>query len=109
MVVVLPAPFSPRRPKISPLRTTKLTSFTATNPPNPFLMLLTSMIFGTLVLIITSTRLAASQGECERLGVKCWVAGCWHSLFHPSQLTNILNALEPKFEGLSLAGFLRAD
>src|SRR5512145_516172 len=36
MVVDLPAPFGPRKPKISPLRTSKLTRFTATKPPKRF-------------------------------------------------------------------------
>src|SRR5258707_12681164 len=34
MTVVLPLPFGPRKPKISPFSTRKLTSLTATNAPN---------------------------------------------------------------------------
>jgi hypothetical protein len=41
--VVFPAPFGPSRPKISPVRTVKLTSFTATKSPNCFFSLVTSI------------------------------------------------------------------
>jgi len=34
MVVVLPAPFEPSRPKISPALTERVSSFTAVNDPN---------------------------------------------------------------------------
>src|SRR5688572_13032174 len=43
MVVVLPAPFGPRKPKISPVLTSKLTAFTAVNSPNVFVRPSTSM------------------------------------------------------------------
>ncbi|MFC5817797.1 hypothetical protein [Nonomuraea harbinensis] len=35
MVVVLPAPFGPRKPTISPLRTDMVTFLTASTPPVP--------------------------------------------------------------------------
>ena len=41
--VVFPAPFGPSRPKISPVCTVKLTSFTATKSPNCFFNLVTSI------------------------------------------------------------------
>ena len=34
IAVVFPAPFAPRKPKISPLQTSKEMSFTAANEPN---------------------------------------------------------------------------
>src|SRR5437870_11920562 len=45
--VVLPAPFGPMKPKICPLRTSKLTSLTAARPPKYRVMLSTCRI-GTL-------------------------------------------------------------
>ncbi len=43
MVVDLPAPLAPRKPKISPSPTSKLTSSTATNLPNRRVRCWTSM------------------------------------------------------------------
>jgi hypothetical protein len=45
MVVVLPAPFGPKSPTISPVEIEKLTSSTALNVPNDFDTPQTSIIF----------------------------------------------------------------
>src|SRR5437870_12616584 len=45
--VVLPAPFGPMKPKICPLRTSKLTSLTAARPPK-YRVILSNCSIGTL-------------------------------------------------------------
>jgi hypothetical protein len=43
-IVLLPDPFGPMRPRISPSTTSKLTRLTATNPPNRLVRPLTASI-----------------------------------------------------------------
>jgi len=54
--VVLPAPFGPMMPRISPRRTSSDTSFTATRPPKDFVRLRTSSTFGGAPIVSTDWR-----------------------------------------------------
>src|SRR3954452_20022390 len=62
MVVVLPAPLGPRKPKMSPSSTTKERSSTAWRPPNSFVRPTVSIIFS----IIFTVPLSVSSGDRER-------------------------------------------
>ncbi len=50
--VVFPAPFGPSKPKISPVCTAKLTSFTATKSPNCFFNLVTSIALVSVMFMV---------------------------------------------------------
>jgi hypothetical protein len=50
MVVVLPAPLGPKKPKSSPFFTSKLTLSTANNSPKYFVRFVTSTAFSLLVV-----------------------------------------------------------
>src|SRR5882762_4605288 len=69
--VVLPAPFGPSKPKISPVGTVKLTSFTATKSPNCFLSLLTSIAFVSVVFIGPAPSPERSSGDGACRGPHC--------------------------------------
>src|SRR6266481_6101567 len=69
--VVLPAPLGPSKPKISPVGTVKLTSFTATKSPNCFLSLLTSIAFISVVFIAPAISPERSSGDGACRGLHC--------------------------------------
>ena len=53
IAVVLPAPFAPRKPKISPLRTSKLMLSTAVKLPNFFVSPLTLMLYSSIAMRVS--------------------------------------------------------
>src|SRR6202035_2519449 len=69
--VVLPAPFGPSKPKISPVGTVKLTSFTATKSPNCFFSFLTSIAFVSVVFMAPAVFIARSSGDGACRWVQC--------------------------------------
>src|ERR1700687_2248984 len=69
--VVLPAPLGPSKPKISPVGTVKLTSFTATKSPNCFLSLLTTIAFVSVTFMGPAVSPKRSSGDGTRCGVHC--------------------------------------
>ena len=66
-IVHLPAPFGPIRPRISPARTSKLTSLTATRPPNS---LRTARTEQRLAVPAASARAAAAAGARRGRGLR---------------------------------------
>src|SRR5512140_3323946 len=72
MVVVLPAPLGPRRPKISPFSTSKETSWTARTgfPQNPTLKVLDS--FSAWTATFDGKPCAPARKGCGRLARAPW-------------------------------------
>src|ERR1035437_3476726 len=65
IVVDLPAPFGPRKPKISPFPTSKLTRFTAMKLPKRFSRFFTTTAFSLLLAFMVSVLPLGGQDRYE--------------------------------------------
>src|SRR5574340_1176577 len=74
IVVDLPAPFGPRKPKISPFCTSKLTPFTTMKLPKRFSRFLTTTAFSLLLAFMASVLPLGGQDRYENVFER-WLDG----------------------------------